>query len=251
VFAWRAFRARPNGSRDEPSPGAYLAVSGLAELGVRALFTTRQGGFSNGDFSTLNLSFVSGDDPDVVVANRARALEAIGAPAEAWTSGRQVHGAQVARVTSSERGRGSRSAATTLEGTDAMWTEEPGTVLAVLTADCMPILLADRSQRRIAVVHAGWRGLTAGIIEATVGAMGSAHAALVAAVGPSIGPCCYEIGTDVDLDLWRGAREALRRAGVAEIHAAALCTRCEPHRFFSHRAGDRARQGLLASIDPG
>jgi YfiH family protein len=268
VFAWRALDARIH-AQGEPEPGAYLAVPALARQGIHAMFTTRHGGFSDEPFSSLNLSFVSGDDPAVVVANRARALRAIGARLDGWTSGRQVHGARVAFVTRDDQGRGSRSAESTIEGTDALWTEEPGTALAILTADCAPILLADPSVPRIAVVHAGWRGLTGGVVEAAISAMGSDPTALIAAIGPAIGPCCYEVGPEVvevardrlgpsavrlngstRLDLWRGARIALNRGGVVQIYAAALCTRCERHRFFSHRGGDRARQGLIATIRP-
>jgi YfiH family protein len=251
--------------------GAYLTMPALAGAGIRVAFTTRHGGVSGDPYSSLNLSFVSGDDPAAVLSNRARSLAAIGARPEAWTSGRQVHGAGVAGVGRAEAGAGSHSPETTLAATDAVWTEEPGIVLAVLTADCVPVLLADAARGRIAAVHAGWRGLVAGVIEAAAEAMG-AGASTTACLGPSIGPCCYEVGEDVagaaaaslgndvvrggdgarlTLDLWRSARIALRRAGIGDVRPSALCTRCEPHRFYSHRAGDVARQGLLAMIEPG
>jgi YfiH family protein len=137
----------------------------------------------------------------------------------------------------------------------------------VLTADCVPVLLADAASRRIGVVHAGWRGLLAGIVESAVEAIGSPDR-LAAFVGPAVGPCCYEVGQEVGaaaseqlgdvvrrrgdrsfLDLWRGVTVALRRAGVHEIWPAALCTKCEPGRFYSHRAGARGRQGLIARIE--
>lgn len=263
MFAWRAFPAR-----GDASPGAYLAVPALESAGIRVAFTTRQGGYSDDPFSSLNLSFFSGDDPEVVMANRARAIAMLGGDPMSWTSGRQVHGARPARVNGKERGAGADSPDTTLPGVDALWTDEPGAVLAVLIADCVPILLADPAGRRIATVHAGWRGMTSGVIEASVEAMGGEASSLMAFIGPSIGPCCYEVGEDVAepararlgseverrngsvrVDLWGGARIALRRAGVTSIHLSALCTRCEPHRFFSHRAGHEARQGLLATID--
>lgn len=263
MFAWRAFPAR-----GDASPGAYLAVPALESAGIRIAFTTRQGGYSDDPFASLNLSFFSGDDPAVVMANRARAIAMLGGDPLSWTSGRQVHGAQPARVNEGERGAGAGSPDTTLPGVDALWTDVPGAVLAVLIADCVPIFLADPVSHRIATVHAGWRGMTSGVIEATVEAMGGEAGALMAFIGPSIGPCCYEVGEDVAasaratlgpeverrngsvrVDLWGGARLALRRAGVSSIHLSALCTRCEPHRFFSHRAGHEARQGLLATID--
>jgi YfiH family protein len=263
VFAWRAFPAR-----GDASPGAYLTVPALRSAGIRVAFTTRLGGYSGDGYSSLNLSFFSGDDPDVVRANRARALEVLGADPASWTSGRQVHGDAVARVTQEEQGSGAASPDTTLAGIDALWTDVPGAVLAVLIADCVPVLIADPAGRRIATVHAGWRGLTNGVVENAVDSMGGDRSGMLAFIGPSIGPCCYEVGEDVAraardalgedverrngsirVDLWGGATTALRRAGVTNVHLAALCTRCEPHRFYSHRAGHAARQGLLAMIE--
>lgn len=261
MFAWRALPPRPGFAA-----GAYLAVPALESTGIRVAFTTRHGGASGDPFASLNLSFVSGDDGGVVRANRGRALAAIGADAGAWTSGRQVHGARVARVEPAERGSGASSPEGTIPETDALWTDEPGAVLAVLVADCLPILVADVVRRRIGVIHAGWRGLAAGVIGAAIDAIGE-PARLAAFVGPSIGPCCYEVGADVAeavaratgdevvrgdgrprLDLWSGATRALHAAGVREIRPSSLCTRCEPHRFFSHRAGHAARQGLVATL---
>lgn len=265
MFAWRAYAAR-----GDASPGAYCTVPSLGAAGIRVAFTTRQGGISADPYRSLNLSFLSGDEPERVRANRARVLGELGASPDAWTAGRQVHGARAARVGMAERGSGAASPDTAIAETDALWTEEPDVALAVLTADCVPILLAGVMRRRIGVVHAGWRGLVAGVVEVAVGAMG--RDGLSAFVGPAIGPCCYEVGPEVAeaavaalgagvvrengsvplrLDLWEGARRALREAGVTDVSAAALCTRCEPHRFYSHRAGDTGRQGLVAVIGDG
>ncbi|MBI4728802.1 MAG: peptidoglycan editing factor PgeF [Acidobacteria bacterium] len=238
----------------------------LAAAGLRVAFTTRFGGWSAHPFDSLNLSFVSGDDPARVRANRERVLGALGMPAGAWTSGRQVHGAGVSRATRAERGAGAGDPSTTLPHVDALWTDEPGIAIAVLAADCVPVLLADPDGRRIAVVHAGWRGLVAGVVERAAEAMGRPER-LRAFIGPSVGPCCYRVGEEVAravrealspaavrqgaaprLDLWLGAVVSARRAGVREIRPAALCTRCEAHRFFSHRAGARGRQGLVAAV---
>lgn len=172
------------------------------------------------------------------------------------------------KVNAGERGAGWDSPANVVPDADALWADEPGIALVVVTADCVPILLADPSSRRIGVVHAGWRGLVAGVVEETVRAMGSPET-LAAFVGPAIGPCCYEVGEDVaeraaeklgdvvyrrgdrtHLDLWRSAATALAGAGVREVWPAALCTKCEPDRFYSHRAGARGRQGLIARLDP-
>lgn len=262
MFAWRSLPTRA-GAR----AGAYVTVPDLARAGIRVAFTTRLGGYSEGPWSSLNLSFVSEDDPAVVRRNRERALEAVGLSIAAWTSGRQVHGTHVASV--DEGGRGATDPLTTIPDTDALLITEPGPGVAVLVADCMPILLADVARRRVAVVHAGWRGLVGGVIRNAVDALEN-PADLCAYVGPSIGPCCYEVGDDVaaparaalgeavvreapikpHLDLWRGATIALRAAGVMRIYPSMLCTRCEPHRFYSHRAGDTGRQGVLATIEP-
>ncbi|MGH2793395.1 MAG: peptidoglycan editing factor PgeF [Actinomycetota bacterium] len=219
-------------------------------------------------FDSLNLSYSSGDDPEVVRRNRTRAVSAVGGSLSSWTGARQVHGTRIVKVDGGVRGAGWDSPAHVIPDADALWTDEPDVGLVVLTADCVPILLADRDAGRIAVVHSGWRGLVAGIIEESVGAVGNPDA-LVAFIGPAVGPCCYEVGEEVaapaearlgdvvrrrgdrtHLDLWRGATIALARSGVREIWPAALCTKCEPGRFYSHRAGAHGRQGLIARLEP-
>jgi YfiH family protein len=258
VFAWRTFAERA-----DAAPGAYLTAPSLERAGVRVVFTTRHGGSSAAPLETLNLSYVSGDDAGVVRTNRARALAAIGLGPEAWTGSKQVHATKVEQIDERRRGAGADSAEDTIPGTDALWTDRPGIALVVLVADCVPIMLADLDRGRLAVVHAGWRGLVAGVVEAAADAMGASRAT-VALAGPSIGPCCYEVSEDVrapaterfgetvmrgrNLDLWAGAAAALRNAGVADASFAALCTRCEAERFFSHRAGSAARQGLVACL---
>ena len=261
MFAWRVFAREPGAS-----PGAYLTVPELARRGVRIAFTSRQGGRSASPYSSLNLSYVAGDDPDVVRANRARALQAVDGALESWTGGKQVHGTRTARVGAEERGAGWDSPAHVVPDTDALWTDAPDVTLVVLTADCTPVVFADLDARRVGVAHAGWRGLTNGVIEATVAQIGGAER-LRAFVGPSIGPCCYEVGDEVatlardrlgevirtvdgkqHLDLWAGTLVALARAGVREIWPAALCTKCEPGRFYSHRAGDLGRQGAFVRL---
>ena len=262
MFAWRTYPASPGGT-----PGAYLTVPALERAGIHVAFTTRHGGRSAEPFDSLNLSYASGDDPASVRHNRQRVLTSLGAERAAWTGARQVHGTEVARVGVAERGAGADSPGTAIPGADALYTDLPDTALVVLTADCTPICLADPAGRRVGVVHVGWRGLLAGIIESAVDAMGG-PAGLRAFVGPSIGPCCYEVGPDVadharsrlgpkvvarrgdreHLDLWTGTLLELARAGVREAWPAALCTRCEPDRFYSHRAGAAGRQGLVAYL---
>lgn len=269
MFAWRALP--PAGDGSPAGAGGYLTMPALNSAGIRAAFTTRHGGVGHGAFASLNLSLLAGDDPEVVRANRRRVLATLGAPADAWTSGRQVHEALVEHVDAARRGAGAVDPETMIPGTDALWTDEADTPLAVLIADCVPVLLADTERRRIGVVHAGWRGLVAGVIANAVDAIGASDG-VVAFIGPSIGPCCYEVGDDVEaqagdalgahvirrrsgarahLDLWRGVATALGAAGVRDVRSSALCTRCEPHRFFSHRAGDVGRQALVAMIVDG
>jgi len=262
MFAWRAFPAEPG-----TGPGAFLTVPELARRGFRVAFTTRHGGTSEPPFDRLNLSYSSGDEAESVRANRSRACRAVGGSLESWTGARQVHGTLAVRVSTDERGAGAWTPSSTIPGADALWTEEPDVTIVALAADCTPIALVDVEGGRAGVVHAGWRGLVAGVIEETVAAMGDPRG-IRAFIGPGIGPCCYEVGSEVadraverlgeivlrpdgryHLDLWAGSAVALRSAGVREIWPAALCTRCEPSRFYSHRAGARGRQGVLLRIE--
>jgi YfiH family protein len=149
---------------------------------------------------------------------------------------------------------------------DGLWSEEPGVPMLAFSADCLPIALARTNGRApaVAVVHAGWRGLLAGMAESAVSSLGGGR--LAAAVGPAIGPCCYEVREDVAapfrerfgpaivndgrLDLWRAAEVALREAGVSEVQRFDLCTSCNPELFFSHRRDGKPRgvQGVLARV---
>ena len=225
-------------------------------------FTTRRGGVSEGAFAALNLGLMTGDEPDCVVENRRRACAAIGSDAARATMLRQQHGSTVARAD----GRGIVTPGTPFERADGLWTEEPGEPIVALTADCLPVALAraNGSSPRLAVLHVGWRGLLAGIVAS--GARALAGGRLGAAVGPGIGPCCYEVGAEVAepfraafgaqvlrgdrLDLWSAAERALRAAGCATVERTDLCTACDPARFFSHRRDDgrTGRQGVVASV---
>lgn len=215
--------------------GEHLAID-LA--GATALFTTRRGGVSEGPYASLNVGLATQDDPERVAANRERVREHAGAARLA--QGRQVHGTHV--VIDGE-GR---------EEADGQVTTRPGVAAIVLTADCLPVALAGPGAA--GVVHAGWRGLAGGVLEAGVAALGSGPVA--AAIGPGIGPCCYEIGDEVravfasserTLDLKAVARARLEAAGVQEIHDCGLCTACDPQRFFSHRR-DRGITGRQAGL---
>jgi polyphenol oxidase len=216
--------------------------------GYVVAFTTRDGGVSSGVYESLNLTVGTGDDPELVAENRRRACATLGLDHRRLSFNRQVHSATVHRA----GGRG--------EPGDGLWSDEPEKPMLAFAADCLPIAIARTDGvRRLAVVHAGWRGLAEGVVGAAVEAVGGETAA---AIGPAIGPCCYEVGEDVSalfdedltvqrrLDLWTAGERALRRAGVAAVERIDLCTRCHPDRFFSHRRSGRARgvQGVLGAV---
>ena len=232
-----------------------------APAGYDVVFSTRLGGVSEGAFRSLNLGLLTGDDPGRVVANRRRLAEAAGLDAETATMALQVHGARVTEA----RPLGVVRPGTDYERCDGLWSDRPRQALMLVTADCLPVALArEDGTRRLAALHVGWRGLLGGIVESGVGAV--ANGALAAAIGPGIGPCCYEVGDDVAapfrerfgqdvvhddrVDLPRATEIALRAAGVARVERIPLCTACEPGLFFSHRRdrGTTGRQGIVAAL---
>jgi YfiH family protein len=233
-----------------------------APPGVRVAFTCRLGGVSTGPYASLNLGALTADDPANVATNRRRAVEGAGGVAEAATMAWQVHGTDVREVTEQPAGgRFLEPGAEPYPRSDGLVTSVTGRPLMLLTADCLPIAIARRDGGRVAVLHAGWRGLEAGVVEAGVEAVGGDA---VAAVGPGAGPCCYEVGDDVagplrarfgddvvrggNADLWMCAERALRAQGVGEVVVAGECTICTPGRYFSHRRdrGVTGRQGVVA-----
>lgn len=234
-----------------PAPGPY-----------RVAFSTRVGGVSEGDFASLNLGILTDDDPARVVVNRTRLCDAVGADPDGATMAWQRHGRTVTRA----QPRGIVTPGTVYDHCDGLWSDEPGRAMLLLTADCMPIALArsDGERPAVGILHAGWRGLLAGIVAAGVRALGSRRLATV--IGPSIGPCCYEVGEEVAapfreafgddvvrdgrLDLWTSAERALRATGVEHVERFDVCTFCHPDRFFSHRRdhGRTGRQGVIAYV---
>jgi purine-nucleoside/S-methyl-5'-thioadenosine phosphorylase / adenosine deaminase len=215
------------------SAGEHLAID---LPGGTALFTTRRGGVSEGPYASLNLGLWTDDDPGCVQLNRERVQAQAGASRLA--QGRQVHGT---RVVVDAQG---------VEEADGQVTTARGVAAVVLVADCLPVALVGR--KAAGVVHAGWRGLAGGVLEEGVAACG----AVAAAIGPGIGPCCYEVGDDVravfgtsepTLDLKAIARARLEAAGVGEVHDCGLCTSCDAERFFSHRR-DRGVTGRQAGL---
>jgi YfiH family protein len=226
-------------------PGPYVVA-----------FSTRLGGVSEGPFDSLNLGRLTQDEASRVAENRRRVCEAAGVDDAALAFNRQVHGAEV------------READPAAAGTpaDGIWTQDSSRPLLVFTADCLPVALAraNGSRPAMALLHVGWRGLLAGIVEAGAGALGSRG--FHAAIGPGIGPCCYEVGDEVRtpfrarfgagvlrtgrLDLWTATERALLAAGAARVARSDLCTACHPRLFFSHRRDGRStgRQGALAYV---
>jgi polyphenol oxidase len=225
-------------------------------------FTTRAGGVSGGPYESLNLGILTDDDPTNVVENRRRACHEAGANAETATMAWQHHGAEVRRA----EPRGIVTPGTLFDRCDGLWSDEPGQAMMLLTADCLPVALAraNGAKPALAVLHVGWRGLLAGIVASGVEALDGGE--LAAAIGPGIGPCCYEVGEEVaepfrtgfgqdvtvdgKLDLWTATERALRDSGCAEVARTDLCTYCHPARFFSHRRdrGLTGRQGVIARI---
>jgi YfiH family protein len=240
--------------------------------GARAAFSTRLGGVSKSPFDSLNLGLLTDDRPDAVAANRLRFAAALGLAPEQIVFGRQVHGAELALPTDPEPPfRGSFFTdgvhfdprdPSRIREVDGHVVTEPGLAPLVFAADCLPVALCGPGG--VAMLHCGWRGLAAGIVARGAAAIG----ATAAAIGPGIGPCCYEVGDEVlgafanlgdgiargrMLDLPEVARRLLAEAGVERVESAGLCTGCEPELFFSHRrdAGRSGRQAGLAWLGPG
>jgi YfiH family protein len=225
------------------------------------VFSTRVGGVSTGPYESLNLGIYTNDEPEQVIENRRRLADAAGIDPERTRMAWQRHGADVRRASP----EGILTPGTLHTPCDGWWSDEPGQGMMLVTADCLPVAIARRNGRPgLAVLHVGWRGLLEGIVANGAAALGAAE--LAAAVGPGIGPCCYEVGREVAepfeatygpevladgrLDLWRAAELALERAGVAKIERTDLCTSCNPELFFSHRRdrGTTGRQGVIAAV---
>jgi YfiH family protein len=246
---------------------ALLVPDWPAPARVRAAFTLRVGGISTGSYASLNLGNHVGDEPLAVAENRRRVRAGLRLPAEPlWLS--QVHSTVVV-------------AADQLPPTevapqgDAALTRQPGRVLAVLVADCLPVLLARRDGAAVAVAHAGWRGLAAGVIDSTIAALGGAGDELLAWLGPAIGPVHFEVGEEVRAafcqhdrqaaeafvanarDRWQCdlpllARQRLSALGVRSIHGEPRCTYAQSDAFYSFRRdGLTGRMAALIWLDGG
>lgn len=243
--------------------GAFLTPDWPAPPQVRACTTLRSGpGVSPAPFDSFNLGLRCGDEPANARENRRRLRELLSLPGEpAWLQ--QVHGIEVARVDAAA------SAETGEPVADAAVTATPGVVLAILTADCLPVVFCDAEGSEVAAAHAGWRGLALGVLEATVAAMRTPPGSLMAWLGPAAGPASYEIGEEVRaafvdrdpgaaaafaatrprhwrVDLPMLARRRLRAAGVRAVYGGSHDTIADPVRFYSHRRDGTS--GRMASL---
>jgi YfiH family protein len=255
-----SFRRRDLGA------GSFALVStAMEEIGVLAAFTERPGGRSRKPFASLNLSYSTGDDAEHVRANRDLLLRGLGVPPFAVAG--LVHGAEVKRIGPERAGAGFNSPGEAIAGADGLSTASLDLPMAVTWADCVPVVLASVAEPTVAVVHAGWRGIAAGVVSNALAPFGDTGAVL-AAIGPAIGPCHYEVGEEVALavaaasgvggaterregllflDLVAAIGGILASEGVATVHDTGLCTACHPERFYSHRRDGRTgRQGAVA-----
>ncbi len=255
-------------------PIVYREINGIGLYevsnweGASGIFTTRFGGLSKPPYDSLNLGSGGGDDPDDVELNRRRLVEALGLKPGSIRGVRQVHGSDVFVMTDPDGRMPSI-------GYDAIITNVAGAAISVLTADCVPILLYDPVRHAVGAVHAGWSGTVNGVVGRAVRAMereyGSDPADVMAVIGPSIGPCCYEVDEKVvaplkdnisgggglifpsrpghwQLDLWEANTRLLMSAGVgrANITVMGLCTSCNTDKFFSHRKSGGATGRMMA-----
>ena len=247
---------------------------------IRHFVSNRAGGFSKPPYDSLNLGFHVGDDPDHVRKNRKRLASATGIPWKSLTLARQIHSGNVTVISKELRGKGCGHHDEAVKDTDAMVTNVPNICLVILVADCVPMLFFDPLKRIIAVAHAGWKGTLQSVALHTVSAMengfGSSPHNIIVGMGPSIGPCCYEVGPEVItevkavfsnyqdyvrhesrdgkgyLDLWKANLDQLLHAGIERknIEMAMKCTCHNPDVFFSyrHQQGETGRFGAGISI---
>lgn len=218
--------------------------------GVLIAFADREGGTSAAPYDSLNLAARVGDEPDKVATNRARVAQAAGFDVASLVLARQVHGCDVLVAGPGDSG--------VMGEADVLVSRTPGLVIGILTADCVPVILA--GEHVVAVAHAGWRGLVAGAIDAAIAEVGEVTHAWV---GPSIHACCYQVGPEVieafrtrdlpvasadHVDPGHAAVVALQRAGVTNVEVTTDCTSCDPRYFSYRRDGVTGRQGAFVGL---
>jgi len=232
---------------------------------IRAGMTTRNGGYSTGRYSSLNFGYHVGDDPVKVTQNRRRLGELIGLAPENWIGAEQVHGHAVTHVTHADKGKGALDIESAISGMDGLFTDSPDVLLTACFADCTPLFFWSESQPVVGIAHAGWKGTTGEIaavmVQKITETFGLLPSDLEAAIGPTIGSCCYEVDErvaervraisgihhpDVLMPKAKGHyrlnlpllnKQILIRSGLPEaaIHMSGLCTSCHTDLFYSHR----------------
>jgi YfiH family protein len=227
-----------------------------AELpGAKAVFSTRVGGVSEAPYEALNMGILTGDEPEHVGENRRRLADSIERDPRGVVMGHQVHGTKLRRHDGPQDLRVYADVERSPDEVDAHATSSPPLTPLVIVADCLPVAMVGPSG--VVMAHCGWRGLAGGIVAEAAGAV----EAEAAAIGPGIGPCCYEVGEEVltafddldgvargrMLDLTAVATALLERAGVSGIESCGLCTSCNPELFYSHRR-DSGRTGRQAGL---
>lgn len=258
----------------------FFVFPQLENLGIVAHgFSSRLGGVSRGDFSSMNFSAGRGDSPESVLENFGRMAAALGVDRDRMVVSWQTHTSNIRLVTREDEGKGVIRPRD-YRDVDGLITNVPGITLVTLYADCVPVYLVDPVRKAIGLCHSGWRGTVKGIGEETVKAMGAAFGTdpedLVACIGPSICRDCFEVGPEVaeeffrafprefhqrlcpfweesgkyHVDLWLANELVLRRAGIRQeqIYTTGLCTRCNPEILFSHRAMGEKRGNLGAFL---
>lgn len=257
---------------------AYLTFPAFEKYGfVRHAFSTRIGGVSENEFASMNLNFGRGDREENVTENFHRFCSAAGFDYSTLVASSQDHGTFIRRVGAENRGTGIWKPKD-IKSVDGLVTDDPDVTLVTYYADCVPLFFLDPVKRAIGLAHAGWRGTVAGIgakmAETMERKFGSRPEDLVAAVGPSIGPCCFEVDAPVygefskltqlnpqefivqngggkyHIDLWEANRRILIHAGIPreQIAVAGLCTQCNAQWLWSHRASGGKRGGLAAMM---
>jgi polyphenol oxidase len=244
------------------------------QQGLSHFVSTRLGGYSTGEFASFNLALHVPDDPGIVLKNRLMLCKETGIDAGSFVFANQVHSTRIRIVTTEDCTKGFADNATAFKKTDAMITEETHVCLIILTADCVPVLLFDPVRRVIAAIHAGWRGsvndITSKTVREMIAVFGSRPADILAGIGPSIGPCCYNVdtafveklnsvnpaynsyvlhkGNGLFFDLWKLNTDQLIRTGLRpkNIENSAICTSCNHNVFYSYRF-EKGSTGRFAS----
>lgn len=255
-----------------------LALWEEGNPGLVAGFTTRMGGYSKAPFQAMNCGLHVGDEAQHVIRNRQKLCDLLNFPFNAWTNADQIHGNQVAIIDYSHAGRGRASMEDTIEGTDGLLTGEPNILLTSFYADCVPLFFYVPDRKVIGIAHAGWRGTAANIAQNMVNVLQNHYQVLPeqiqAAIGPSVGACCYEVDMQViqgitdqvrdsqarpfftenangkyAVDLKEANRILLNQAGIPDkqIISSQWCTSCRTDLFFSHRK-EAGRTGRMAAF---